>query len=427
MRDGQKLIAHELAHCLQQDTEHTIRRSPDSSSKRSTDIQLDKDGRTRASSLLAAVGSGAQILSVFFDIHQDEPSEQVLIEMSIAFVEGLSDDDVIELLTTPEGRTVAKATIGYARMGAYRVTGSILQVHARVEGVAAKKITTKDFANNDFECMNRLLFNVKSALGDRHVDVYASMVSRGRKLAANEAEAEATRTGKKKKVRPRNSHYMNALADLGHARYLGKAESVRDRCIAALVYGGSSAEKKDPFTFIDPDVALYEPDPEDMMLKAISGSSRGVYFFSASIQGHHTVTFIIAKYEDGPVAKGAGEAAYRLFFNEQYTDGPQRRGGENQLGEEITGADLIDRIFRLTATKHSDPANVNFGSQTHVDSQGKPNSTKARSILAKQRCSNNGAVRLWLILPGPGSIEKPAGPRLTGEPSLRHQGGDIVP
>ena len=156
-RDGQKLIAHEIAHTLQQNTVRSVRRSPNPTSERSTDTEFDNDAMTRATSLLTAVGSGRQILSVFFDILQEQPPEQVLTEMSIAFIEGLSDDDVVELLATREGRIVARATIGYASRGAYRVTGSILQVHARVKAENASRFAdpsghaptvTADFSND---------------------------------------------------------------------------------------------------------------------------------------------------------------------------------------------------------------------------------------------------------------------------------------
>jgi len=413
MRDGQKLIAHELAHCLQQDTAYTVRRSRDSSRTRMTDVEPKSSGKTRAASLLAAVGSGAHILSVFFDIHQDSPSEQVLIEMSIAFVEGLSDDNVAELLATPEGRTVVRVILRYASMGAYKATGPILLVYDRAKIENVKDITSKNFPDNDSECMNRFLFSVRAVLGDERLNVYDAMLPQARKLA--KIDADAKRSGKKAKVKMRMVHYMHPLIDLGHARYLGRAYSQRTRCIAALVFGGADAERKDPFTLRDQNVALYEPNPEDMMLEAVSGSPKGAYVFLASVQRHHTVTFILTKYKDGPVKKGAGSGSYRLFWNDQYTDGPRSKGGKNQLGEEITGPDLVERFFRLTETIRSDPESSLFGSP----------SSSPPSTLRNQRCTNNRDVLLWQMLPGP--LGNQPVPKLTDIMPLGRQGDEPLP
>lgn len=441
---GQRLLAHELTHVLQQgggdpagahaaSESRVLQKAPKNNAAPAPVDSPEVGPRAlmNVAELLVAVGPNGKILSVFFDMLTELEGTDELVETAIKFVEAIPNKAVDLLLSTPEGRTVARLMIHYARVRpGYLVTGRILQVEAPVPKAAGVTISESGFEDNDLTCMDRALFTVKATLGETNTDLYEAMKKGARETARNEAVAkrrrellnqgksqdEADEEVKGTKGKMGNRYYMDALVKGGGAQYLGKAYSDDEFCKSNLTYDGS--DNYDPFVFEKGLEGLYRPDPEEMMLSAISAMPQGLYVFNASVQGHHVVTFIIRKYKDGPVTTGACPEDYRVFFSDQYTDRenvpvqkPPKgkkspRPGPPTLGAEMNGDKVRRRIFRLAMERLRLPTEQKFTNRADVKKAVKNLNAPgalgrdARRLVTEQRCRNNGGVHIWLILPG---------------------------
>ncbi|MFO7567573.1 MAG: hypothetical protein R6X02_33320 [Enhygromyxa sp.] len=164
---------------------------------------------------------------------------------------------------------------------------------------------------------------------------------------------------------------LHAAVELGLARWVAKSSINESTCISSIEHTNERGFEGDPFKPKGNEANMfrgfYQPNPEQKILGAASLGSKGYYLFPSSVAGHHSVSLILEKKQNGPLALGSPD--YQLFWNDQFDDdrvSHTRDDGTSPgtLGQPRKGTELMRWIFRFTAGRRKNPTNRKFWSQS---------------------------------------------------------------
>lgn len=405
--EGQRLIAHELAHVVQGDgvSSHTawagssddvIRLNP--IKDRAREVVQDKgaeefglkDPEAIAALLIGELSSNPRAKD--FVRYAMEASD-VLGYSSVQYKRFVAENFIVQLVspdqhklaceksketTCGKGGSISLEQLGATAEGTwiiYYMTKNLSSDFAKRRPAAAKALSeyiksidlehgrlsdesvrrirkqncpsSPDFRNF---CMDAVLGNIEHACG-----------SGTRMLIENLASKKYRTKGEP----PLNSHNLNAAVELGLARRLGKSSFNRDVCIDTLAFTDDPDGGNDPFVFTREEgiEKMLTPNPEKVVLDAVNRARAGKYLFIASVAGHHAVSLILDKEQDAKVELGSSR--YTLYWNDQFDDdlvGHERDDGTSAgtLGRARKGNALTKWIFWNTMVKKRNPALSTF-------------------------------------------------------------------
>lgn len=440
---GQRLLAHELAHVVQQSERATevIRRAPQE------DVQESgpRDAARAAAYSLIFHGSAAgpalptealrsldsselsgvdpvRTAANLFDYLQNEskPGEVIVsaldllsadptrvVDVATRVMSGFTDDILKNLLTDAWGPIAVERLVQVVEQaGAPHVLSRSLANFGRLDPTGSSQSSirsNKKTTDTQRHCMTCVEHNIKSMFGGPV-----------EKFMRNDAFAEA----KQDNSGTRLSDYAGSLMKMGKAREVVEAKFSHGECNKNIVFDPVRARlaEDDPWTFPRlGDVPVYKPDPLRAIEEAIKYGADGLYPFIASVEQHHAVTLIAEK------AGGKVE----VYWNDPGAIKQNVAAQQNALGILQTRESLARKIWDNATVEHSEAEELYAGwrareikkwtlAKEKAEKQGKehseadpraslaakfdPRNSEHVELVKSLRCWTHG-IRIWQLLP----------------------------
>jgi|JI6StandDraft_1071083.scaffolds.fasta_scaffold00232_3 hypothetical protein len=428
-RDGQWLLAHELAHVFQQvpGEQQVLRRAR--SRKRQKTLSLPAESpRREALAIVRGVQQGLTVPSrdpaavdpkavagaVFARLRDRAKTNTgaVLLELldllavhpwvatgvAHAVAEGMDDDDYRELLEDGSGPAAITRMMKLFPLNSSPAFARRMRTFGKFEAGGPEDASirgNKKTTNLLTDCMNCVLHNVEAVFGESR---------------KNAMQATAGQFAKQAQMGVRLRDYARALTATGEARLIVNATLDKKACENDITFDPENATKKakDPFTFKPGNDPVYKPDPLDAISKAIRPGEDGLYLFMASVQGHHAIS-LIAEKVGGKVT---------VFWNDPSAIKENVKSGQSKLGHLLSPNLLALRVWFNADDEHSraEKLYLLWRGQMLKSEASKPEDLRSKdldsslktsfdpedpkhvAIVERQRCGTPG-IRIWQLLP----------------------------